>query len=158
MLRVHEDLDEGVRVVLRHLLDLHAPLGAAHDDDRFGATVNGGAQVVFLLDVGGVGHQHALDYLAPGVLLVLEEPAQDIFGVAAGGLYVLRVLDAPGFAAPAHHHLRLDHHRLADAPGNPFGLIRRIGHVALVDGHARAGKQFLRLVFVEFHSNLQSSV
>ena len=147
-----DDLDDGLGVLLSHLLDLHAALGAAHDDDRLGAAIHGGPQVIFLLDVGGIGHEHALDQLAFGVLLVLQELAQDILGVLARGLHVPGVLDAARLAAPAHHNLGLDHNGPAYAPGYLLGLLGRVGDLALIHGHAILGKQLFSLVLVELHS------
>ena len=61
--RVDEELDDGVGVLFGDLLDFDAALRAAHDDDGLGAAVDGRAQVVFFVDVGGIGHEHALDDL-----------------------------------------------------------------------------------------------
>ena len=148
---VYRELDDGVWVLFGYLLDLHAALGAAHYDDGLGAAINGGPQVVFFLDVGGIGNQHALDLFAFGVLLVLEHFAQDVFGVLTRCLDVFGIFDAASLAASAHHHLGLDHYGLAYALGDILGFLRRVGYFALVDGHAILGEQFFGLVFVELH-------
>ena len=68
---------------------------------------NGRAQVIFFLDIGSVRYEDALHDLTFGVLLVLEELAQDVLRVLAGGFYILGVLDTSGLPTPAHRLTKL---------------------------------------------------
>ena len=70
----------------------------------------------------------------------------------------LAQLDAAGLAAAAHLHLRLDHHRVADAIGDRDGVIDRGHRLAGRYGDPVAREELLALVLVEIHALLLAVV
>ncbi len=151
-----------LRVLGRHLLDVHAALGRCHRGDAARAPVDQHADIEFALDVAAFLDIDALHLAAPGPgLLGDEHVAQHPGGF--GGRFRRRldephaalaagiVLEASG-AAAAGVNLRLHHvDRAGQRCGDFLGLLRRIGDAALRHRDAEFLQQGFRLVFVNVH-------
>ncbi len=94
----------------RHLLDLDAALGRAHQQDPAGGPIEHRRQVELLDDVGGRRDQDLADRDA------LDVHAQDGAGDQLGLLGEPGQLDAAGLASAADQHLGLDHDLLGTRP------------------------------------------
>ena len=143
--RVDVDPGDGRRVLLRHLLDVDAALGAHHPEVLLGRPVEGEGGVVLLADVAGLLDPHRADDVA------LDVHAQDVGGVQAGLVGGVGQLDAAGLAPPADLHLGLDHDRIAEPVGGGDGVVDGLDGLAGGDGHAEARQQLLALVLEEVH-------
>ena len=135
--RIDRQAQDRLRVGDCRLLDLDPALGAGDDRHRLGPTVQDQPQVELLGDVGRRRDQHGLH---PNALDVqADDLARPLLRlVRAGGQ-----LDAAGLAPAADQHLRLDHHRPADALRGGARLLRAGRHLAGQQRHAVAGKDLL---------------
>src|SRR3954453_7802947 len=108
------DGDAGQRLGLgdRDLLDLHAALDRGHRQEGAVGAVEQVGEVVLLGDVAGLGHHHAMGYVA------LHVEAEDVLRPRPVLLGVVGQLDATGLAAAAGLHLRLDDDGRADVAGD----------------------------------------
>ena len=167
--RVDGLLEDLVGRLLRHGLDVHAALGAVHDDVAALAAVEQDAHVEFArLAVAGLvnvlGNEHAVDLLALGVGLGGHQVAPK--DASRGVLDVLEALgeDHPvaarlgdgALAAASGVDLRLDHEPpgtglLLELDGHLVGLFGSGGDVAFLDGDTVLLEDGLALEFVEVH-------
>ena len=153
---VHVQRLDRVGVLLGGLLDLDAAFGGGDEGDRLARAVDQHRQVQLLGDVGGLGHQHAVDRQRhAGGLVGLHLRAEHALGVLAHLVVGLGELDAAGLAAAAGVDLGLDDPEVAaDGLRRVDGLLRRAGDAPGRDRDAVIGKQLLRLIFVEVHGGL----
>src|SRR5215204_3756726 len=119
--RVDRDPRQRLGALDSELLDVDATLDAGHGEIRAVGAVEQEGGVVLLLDAAGLGDQHPADQVA------LDVHAQDRLGLLGGLVWGLGELDAPGLAAAAGLHLRLDHHPAADLFGGGAGLLDGLG-------------------------------
>ena len=154
-LRVGVDAHDGVRVLLRERLDLHAALRGAHEQDALLGAVQDGSQVQLAHDGGRRGDHHAAHGDA------LDVHAQD---GRRDGFRLVRAacqLDATGLASATHEDLGLDDDGTGAAiqEGGRLGacLGRRRRHRVGWDRQAGTREQGLGVVFVELHGLLQDS-
>jgi hypothetical protein len=159
---VHGDAQDLLGVVLGHLLDLHAALGAGHDDDARGVAVHQQGQVQLAGDVAAGLDIDAGDQLALGAGLLGDEHGADHglgcragllgrLGEAHAALAVRVVAEAP-CAAAAGMDLGLHHVDRAGKLLRRFlGLLGRPGDMAVEHRDAVAPQQLLALVFVDVH-------
>ena len=151
--RVDEDLEDLLRRVVRHRLDVHAAFAAGHHRHVLRGAVGERGDVVLLLDVGAFFDQQPAHLLALGPGLVGDQlHAQDLPGQLLDLVERARQLDAAALAAAAGMDLRLDH------PDGAAQLLRRFagfehgeGRVAARHRHAEVAKDFLALVLVDLH-------
>jgi hypothetical protein len=136
-------------------LDVHAPLDAAHREVGAVGPVEQEAEVILLRDLGTLGDHHPLDGVA------LDVHAEDLRGQGLRLLGGSGHLDAPGLAASAGLHLRLDDD---DAPalgsdplGGGAGLFGRLGHLPGQHGHTVRLEHVTCLVLVQIHGRPSSS-
>ena len=132
-------------------LDLHAALGAEHQQVLLRGAVERVRGVVLLADVAGVLDPDPLHEVA------LDVHPDDVPGVQADLVGVVGQLDAAGLAAATDLHLRLDDDRVAGHLGGGDGLVDRVGHVARADRDVEAGEVLLALVLEQIHLGLVSS-
>ncbi len=140
--RVRRDLDDLVGHGGGDFLDVHAAFTARHEHDAPAGTVEHGAEIDLLADVGGGVDEHLL-HRQP-----LDRHAENLVGALLGLAGRLGELDAAGLAAPADQHLRLDHDWAAQPHGNVAHLSGRVRDFAARHGNAVLGKNPLGLIFV----------
>src|SRR5207248_318089 len=87
-----------------------------------------------------------------GRLRRLETHAEDLLRRRLGGGRPVGHLDATGLAASTGVHLRLDDDLAAEPLGDPPGLGRRVGDVAIRHRHPELAQQPLGLVLVDLHA------
>jgi hypothetical protein len=139
---------DGIGVRPGRFLDLDAALRRCDHRDRLAGAIQDEAQVVLLGDLRRRRDQHGSHGDA------LDIQAQDLASplrrfVRGGG-----ELDPTRLAATAHQHLRLDHHRSADALRRGASLVGRRGGFAGEEWHAVAREDLLAPVFLELHAIL----
>ena len=154
-MRVGVDADDRLRPGGRDLLDLHAALGRAHEQDPPGRAVEDRAEVELADDVGGRGDEHLADRDA------LDVHAQDAPGDGLRLGRVRRELHAAGLAPPADEHLGLDDNGArAEGEGSfggPAGLRGRPGDLPGGDRQALGHEEGLRVGFLDLHADSGSS-
>ena len=142
--RVRIEAGDRIRRLFGHLLDVHPALGGEHQDVGARVAVDCEAEVDLALDLQrglAVDERH---------LEALDVHADDLLGGGARLVGGAGELDAPGLAATAHRHLRLD--RDGAQPGE-----RRGGGVGVARDHARRdrdaerGQDLFGLVLEELH-------
>src|SRR5690606_7026178 len=98
--RVDGGLENLLGGVLGDLLDVHAALGGGHEHDATAGTIDHGAEVQLLVDVGAGFDQDLADRLAIGVGLVGHQAlAQPLSGERLGVLLALDQLHTARLAA-----------------------------------------------------------
>ena len=112
------DARDGVGVLLRDLLDLHATLRREHAEVELGGPVEGEGRVVLLGDVARLLDPDDLDDVP------LDVHAEDRLGMGAGLGGVGGELDPAGLPAAADLHLGLHDHRVAER----VGFLDRLRH------------------------------
>src|SRR5438132_6997704 len=132
---------------LRHLLDLHAALGAEDQHWLAGIAIKGKAEVQLAGDV--------LGGLAPDLPdgIALDRHAQDLAGDALGIGGSLGQLDPAGLAAPANRNLGLDGDWTQGARGERR-LVRGLRQASVGDGNAGRPEPFLDLVLEKLHKGM----
>ena len=143
--RVDVELHDGVRVLLRHLLDLDATLGRQHQQMLLRRSVEREAGVVLLSDVGRVLDPDALHDMA------LDVHAEDVAGVQPNLVSVVGQLDPARLAPPADLHLGLDDDGVPGGIGGGHGFVHGVGGAAGGDRDAIAGEVLLALVLEQIH-------
>ena len=143
--RVDVQAREGVRALLRDLLDVHAALRREHEERLLLAPVEGDREVVLPRDVRRPLDPEPADDVAADV------HAEDRCGVGLGLVGRVGELDPAGLAAAADEHLRLDDDLPAELLRGRPGLLRRRRQTPLGDGDPRAREELLPLVLVEIH-------
>jgi hypothetical protein len=78
--------------------------------------------------------------------VTLDVEAENVAGVRARLVGVVRKLHAPGLAPPADLHLRLDDDGIPDTVGRGDGLVDRLGDITGRNGNAVAGEELLALI------------
>ena len=141
---VHSHGDDLLRRAGGDLFDVHPALAGGHHHHAAARPIEHHAQVDLLADVGARIDQHLLDRQA------LDVHPQDAPGDLLGFLRAPGELDAARLAAAADQHLRLDHHRAAEALGDGARLSRRRGHITLRHRDAELPKDAFGLVFLKF--------
>ena len=154
--RVDEDLEQLLRRLVRHFLDIHAAFTAGHHRDGLRRPVGHGGDVVLLLDVGTLLDQQTAHLLALGAGLVrLQLHAEDFAGQLLHLIKRTRQLDAAALAASAGMDLRLHHpDRAAELLRRLDSLVHGESGIAARHGHARLAQEFLALVFMDLHDAL----
>jgi len=142
---IDEHLADGVGVLGRHCLDLDAALGRQHSEMLLGRAVQREAGVVLLGDVRGLLDPEPMHDMAVDV-----EP-QDVAGVGPHIVDGGGELHASRLAAPAGMHLRLDHHRRAQALRGCHRFVDAEGDFAVGYRHAVAAEELLALILEEIH-------
>ena len=134
-------LHDGVGILRRDLLDLHAAAGRRHENrPRFGA-VDDDPQVELAIDGQRLLDQQAMHFPALGAGLVRHQlHAQHAGGDLAGFLRRVGDLHPAALAAPAGMDLRLHHHGLGagveQAFGSGLGRFAGLHHLAAGYGHS----------------------
>ena len=146
--RVDVELDDGVRVLLRHLFDLDATLGRQHQQVLLRRPVEREAGVVLLGDVGRVLDPDAVHDMA------LDVHAEDVAGMQPNLVGVVGELDPARLAPPADLHLGLDDDGVLGGIGCGHGLVDGVGGAAGGDRDAIAGEVLLALVLEQIHVNV----
>jgi len=107
---VDKDLVNFFGMAGRHLFDVHAPLGGAHDTDFLADAVSDHRDVEFFLNVGAFFDEQAADFLATGSSLVGHQlHAHDLFGVGLNLVQRFGDFDAATLAPPTGVDLGLHH-------------------------------------------------
>ena len=119
--RVDAQPNNGVRVRLGDLLDLHAALGGEQDQGPLRRPVDRDGEIELPVYL-----RPALDVDAPDGVAA-DVHAEDLFGCLPGLPGAAHDLDAAGLAAPAGEDLSLDRHGSPEGLGGPRGLLRRPG-------------------------------
>ena len=142
-----------LRRFVRDLLDVDAAAGGGDEGDGPGAAIDEAGEIQLLLDVVGLGDEHAVNRQRAATGLIGDHAgAEHLAGHLAGLLRRLRQLDATGLTAATGMDLRLDHPlRAPEGAGSRLGLFRRACNDPLRHGNAEVREQFLRLVFVKVH-------
>ena len=146
--RVDPDLADRVRVLLGDDFDLDAALRGEHPEVLLRGAVEREARVVLLVDVAGLLDPEDVDDVA------LDVEADDVGRVLAGFRLVRRELHAAGLAAPTDLHLRLQHHRVADAVRDRHRGLDIRDRVAVGDRDVVLREQLLALIFEQVHRHL----
>ncbi len=147
-------LDDGIGVLRRDDLDLHAALPAHHHDGPADRAVERDPEVELLGDVQGLLDEDLLDLLPVRAGLVRHElHPEDLAGEGFRLLGALRELDAAALAAAPRVDLRLDDGAPAELLRDPTRLFRRVRHAPAGGGDAEPAENFFRLVFVDFHGD-----
>ena len=138
----------------RHRLDVHAAFRARHQAHALRGAVDDHRDVELLLDVGALLDQQPAHFLARRIRLVRDElHAEDLAGLSAHFVDGARDLDAAALAAAAGVDLRLDDpHVAAERRGRGHRLVDGERRNAARRRHAVPAKDFLALVFVDFHA------
>ncbi len=164
--RIDQDLEDFLRRLLGHLLDIHTPLGRGNDDGLGSRPVHQNGQVVFLFDVGRlveVNRAHFLTGIAG--LLGNEDVAEHSLGlrlgVLRGGHDVDPSLEAileGSLASSAGMNLGFDHDGLVRRQGGDrlIELLRGLGDRPIGHGHSGVCEELLGLVFVNVHFRKKS--
>ena len=142
---IHRQAADLLRRSGRHLLDVHSAGRAHHENRALRLAVQDQPHVALAGDLGR-GHHQDLPNRQP-----LDGEGQDPGGVLSSLRGSRGQLYPAGFPAPAGVHLRLYHHRAAQASGDGFGLLRAARHVALQHGDAGRPQERAGLVLVEVH-------
>ena len=152
-------LEDAVRRLRRDLFDVHAAVGAGHENRARRSAVEDERQVELARDPQPLFHEHARDQAAFRTGLVrLERHADHVARDPLGFVGVLGQLHAAALAASAGMNLRLDDDgAAAEPPGNLAGLGRVERHLALRNGHAIPREDGLGLIFVDFHRVLSGA-
>ena len=154
--RVDGSLEDLLGSVVGDLLDVHATFGGSHEHDAAAGTIDDGAEVQLLVDVGAGLHQDLADRLAVGVGLVGHQVlAQPLLGERLGVLFALHQLHTARFTAAAGVHLSFDDPlAAADLVAGFCGLFGGVYGKALGYRQAVFSEQLLTLIFVEIHACL----
>ena len=141
------ELGDRFRMGFRHLLDLHATLGAENQHGLARIAVEGEPKVELARDLLRGLAEDLLDDVA------LDRHPQDLAGDALGIGRRFGELDASGLAAASDWDLRLDGDR-AQGPGGKCRLVRRARQPAI--GHRNTGrpKALLHLVLEKLHKGI----
>jgi len=108
--RIDRETSDCVRLVTRHVLDVHAAFGGGHERHALRAAVHHHADVELLLDVGALLDEEPPHFLPFGPGLVrLQHHAEDLAGPFAHFTRRFRHLHAAALAAAAGVNLRLHH-------------------------------------------------
>ena len=150
-------------VSCRHGFDIHAAFGRDDHRDAPGGAIDQHRQVVFLGDVGAIGHVEAVDLLAGFAGLDRNQGvAEHVGGVGANFVEALRQAHAAfgalaqflelALAAAAGVDLRFhDIERSGELAGGRHRLVDGQRGMAGGNGDAEFRKQFLGLIFVNVH-------
>ncbi len=152
--RVDGDLDDLLRRLGGHLLDIHAALGGGHDGDPAGGAIEQEAQVELAGDVTALFDVDPLDLLARGPRLMGDQIHPEHL---IGGRFDLAVgldhLHAAALTAAAGVDLGLDHpHRPAQLLSGHRRLAGRERDLAPGYGYAELGEEPFGLIFMDIHS------
>ena len=159
---VHLLAEDLVGALLGHLLDVHAALGAVHDDVATLPAVQEHAHVILLrLALAGVVHvlgdQHLVHLLPFGRGLGrLQHHADDVARPLLHLIEALGQFHPAALTAAPGVDLRLHHPPFgAGVVGQPFGLFHGlvgvVGHQAALNGDAMLLEDLLALVLVQVH-------
>ncbi len=151
--RIDEDLDDLLRRVVGHLLDVHAAFGAAHQHHLLCRAVGQHGNVVLLLDVRAFLDQQAPNLLAgrPG-LMGDQLHAENLAGQRLQFVQRAGQFHTAAFAAAARVNLRLDDPDLAaQALRRIERFLHRESGIAARHRNAEVAQQLLALVFVDLH-------
>ena len=151
--RVDRNLEDFLRRVLGHLLDLDAAFGRAHQGHPAGFAVDQQPEIELASDVAAFLDIDALDLAAGRSGLVGDEIMAEQ-GPRRGDDILLGAddFDSSGLAAAAGMDLSLDHpNRPAEPPRHSDRLRGGIGDPAARHGDAKLREQLFRLVFVDIH-------
>ncbi|MDR6358060.1 hypothetical protein Q3H58_004731 [Pseudomonas psychrotolerans] len=163
-LSAHQRIDGGLenllRSVVRDLLDVHATFGGSHEHDAAAGTIDHGAQIELLVDVGAGFDQDLADRLTVGVGLVGHQTlAQPLGGEFLGFFFALDQLHATGLTAATGMYLGFDDPLVAaDTAASLVGLLGGVYSEAFGNGQAVFSEQLLTLILVEIHACLPSSL
>ena len=151
--RVDADADDGVGLLGRDFLDVHAAGSGGYDHDALGGTIKHESKVDFLVDVRAFFDVEARDELAGGARLVRDElAAEERFRRILDFLFVAAELDAAGLAARARMNLGLhDDDGGAEFAGAIRRLLGAVGETAARDRYAELGEKLFRLVLMNVH-------
>jgi hypothetical protein len=151
--RMHRQRQDLLRLVLGHLLDVHAAGRRGHDGDAAALAIEREAQVQLALDVRARLHVHALDRQAGASRLLRDEALAEHAGRGcAHRADVPRQLHASGLAAAAGVDLSLHHpERPPQRLGGGDCLIGRGGHPTRGHRNSIIREDFFRLIFVQIH-------
>jgi hypothetical protein len=157
--RVEADLEDLLRALARHLLDLHAAFGRGDHGDAAARPVDQHAEIQLAPDVGPVLDVDALDLLALRPGLRGDQPhAEHRLGRLLGLVDGLHHLDAAALAAAAGVDLRLDHpNRAAQLAGHVLRFLRGVGDDAARHRDAVFRQQALGLILVDVHGSLTTT-
>ena len=155
--RVDRLLEDRLRRLCGHLLDLHPSGLRCHKDQLARGAVEHNTQVELAFDRRGLLDEKPLHLLALGSGLVgLERHAQNVLGVLLGLLARPGHLHAAAFAAASGVDLRLHRHARGafgkQLARHVVGFFQRVGNFALGHGDAVLRQDFFSLIFVDFHS------
>ena len=142
---IDRHLEELLRPLPRHLLDVDAPFGAHHEDGELVAAVEHHARVVLARDLGRGSDQDAA-HLEPA-----EVHAQDPARLPRELLRGAHHLDPSGLAPPADQHLRLHDDRIPEAAGRGQRPLDRRRDVSRRDRNSGRPEEVLGLEFVKIH-------
>ena len=148
------DLQQGVGVVGRDLLDLDTPFGGGNHPDAFDLSIEHEAQVQLARERLGLFHVDAVHELALGAGLGRHERLADQGARGVGHLMVgTAEAHAARLAAPARVDLRLDRPvSAAELCRHVHGVIGAVGDPSRRYRNAELGEQFLCLVFMDVHT------
>ena len=136
---------EFLRPLARDLLDVHAALGAGHDEDRALRAIEHDPKIELLGDVYPGHHQDLVDGVSANI------HAEDR---ARGRMRVFRragQLDSAGLAASAGVHLCLDRDQSTERRRGGGGFFRSCRHGPGVYRDPVASQNLGRLIFVDIH-------
>ncbi len=151
--RLDERLVDPLRRLRRHFLDVHAAVGAGHEDRLLRGAIHEQTHVEFALDREPFLDQHPPHALTGRAGLVGDQlHAENSFCVDLDGVEPLGHLHPAALAAAARVNLRLDNrHGAAEALGDLNGVLRRHRHLASRHRDAVLRQDRLGLIFVNLH-------
>ena len=154
--RVDGGLEDLLGSLVGNFLDVHATFGGGHEHDTAAGTVDDGAEVQLLVDVGAGLNQNLADRLAIGVCLVGHQTlAQPLGGERLGVFLVLDQLDAARFTAATGVHLGFDNPLAAtDLFAGRSRFFRGVNGIASGYRQAVFSEQLLTLILVKIHAYL----